>query len=359
MPNRYVREGIIESEAINALEWRTEVFYRRLLNRVDDFGRYTAHPSLLLASLFPLQMDKISVGEIEEMLRECEAVGLLFTYAVNRKHFLVLNKWEQGRAKTSEYPSPPEDIRKQMETFVYIPKQTFTPMPEPEQEPVSASSTETARDGANRQNSEQPSAQTDTCKHLQTSVGRRKQMLAYAPDSDSDSGTDSNSDPDSGSDALSASVPILPPASGQRAASFSEQPSIDEVLMEAQRIGLAEWKARDWFNEMEGCGWLDYNHRPIKAWRAVLARVKVKWEADGRPKSPPSRNTPHGTAALSAAEVVLRQKEYERVVEAIERIRRNAASDAMGTIYTEKEKQQLTELRARRDELKQLLNLKI
>ena len=34
---------------------------------------------------------------------------------------------------------------------------------------------------------------------------------------------------------------------------------------------------------MEGCGWLDYNHRPIKSWQAVLARIREKWEADGRP----------------------------------------------------------------------------
>lgn len=68
----------------------------------------------------------------------------------------------------------------------------------------------------------------------------------------------------------------------------AERPSLDEVLQAAQRIGLAEWKARDWFNEMEGCGWLDYNHRPIKSWPAVIARVKVKWEADGRPAQPPS-----------------------------------------------------------------------
>lgn len=75
----------------------------------------------------------------------------------------------------------------------------------------------------------------------------------------------------------------------ERAASAEiERPGMDEVLCEAQRIGLGEWKARDWFNEMEGCGWLDHAHRPIVAWRAVLARVKVKWEADGRPSQPPS-----------------------------------------------------------------------
>lgn len=54
----------------------------------------------------------------------------------------------------------------------------------------------------------------------------------------------------------------------------------------ADTIGLAEWRAQDWFNEMEGAGWLDYQRRPIVKWQAVLTRVKAKWEADGRPMAP-------------------------------------------------------------------------
>lgn len=68
-------------------------------------------------------------------------------------------------------------------------------------------------------------------------------------------------------------------------------PSISEVIETAKIIGLAEWKAVDWFHEMKGCGWLDFNHRPVRDWRSVMTRVKVKWEADGRPAGPkPSRN---------------------------------------------------------------------
>lgn len=68
----------------------------------------------------------------------------------------------------------------------------------------------------------------------------------------------------------------------------AERPSLAEVQAYAAQIGLAPWKAEDWFNEMEGCGWLDFNHRPVDKWRPLLARVKAKWEADGRPMSPPS-----------------------------------------------------------------------
>ena len=67
-------------------------------------------------------------------------------------------------------------------------------------------------------------------------------------------------------------------------------PTLDEVKSKASIIGLSDWKAEDWFNEMQGCGWLDHQHRPIQDWCSVLTRVKVKWESDGRPKSPPKSN---------------------------------------------------------------------
>jgi uncharacterized protein YdaU (DUF1376 family) len=77
-------------------------------------------------------------------------------------------------------------------------------------------------------------------------------------------------------------------------------PTLLEVIAKAEMIGLLSWKAEDWFNEMQGCGWLDYQHRPVRDWASVLTRVKVKWEADGRPTSPPkARVQPNGERAKS------------------------------------------------------------
>lgn len=80
-------------------------------------------------------------------------------------------------------------------------------------------------------------------------------------------------------------------------------PSIQEVLATASMIGLTEWKARDWFDEMEGCGWLDFQHRPVVRWQSILNRVKVKWEADGRPDSPPSNGKSSGSKNLSVLDM--------------------------------------------------------
>ena len=67
-----------------------------------------------------------------------------------------------------------------------------------------------------------------------------------------------------------------------------EIPPWEHIKAYAFTIGVAEWKALDFFNEMQGCGWLDYLMRPIMNWKPVLCRVKAKWEAEGRPTGPPA-----------------------------------------------------------------------
>jgi hypothetical protein len=130
MPNRYVRASAIESEAVNSLSWQGEVFFRRLLNRCDDFGRYTGNLALLRAAVFPLQLDRVKESDVAKMVSECEAAGLLFKYEVDGKPLIVLNKWEQGRAKKSDYPEPPADICERMKTYVYICKHKKTYVPD-------------------------------------------------------------------------------------------------------------------------------------------------------------------------------------------------------------------------------------
>lgn len=135
MPNRYIRESAIESEAVNSLSWQAEVFYRRLLNKADDFGRYTANHALLRASLFPLQLDKVREADIPRLIAECEKAGLLFAYVADSKQCLVINKWEKGRANTSHHPPPPANICERMQTFVYSRKHLQTDVPDSDSDP--------------------------------------------------------------------------------------------------------------------------------------------------------------------------------------------------------------------------------
>lgn len=108
MPTRILRDGILESERVDALSHGAEVFYRRLMSRVDDYGRFTANPMILRSSLYPLKVDQITVADIEQWLAEC-AEGdrpLVIVYEVDRKRYLELQDFNQRTRTASKYPSP-------------------------------------------------------------------------------------------------------------------------------------------------------------------------------------------------------------------------------------------------------------
>ena len=111
MPNRIVREGILTSERVELLSWAEEVFYRRLMSVVDDFGRYYARPALLRAACYPLLLTKVSDSDIEKWLSACENAALVRVYpASDGKRYLQLLDFRQHiRAAESKYPPPPDD----------------------------------------------------------------------------------------------------------------------------------------------------------------------------------------------------------------------------------------------------------
>lgn len=110
MPNRILREGILSSERVEKLNWAEEVFYRRLMSVVDDFGRFYARPSLILAACYPLLLKKVSDSDIEKWLSACENAALVRVYpAADGKRYLQLVDFgQQVRAVKSKYPGPPD-----------------------------------------------------------------------------------------------------------------------------------------------------------------------------------------------------------------------------------------------------------
>lgn len=109
MPNRILREGILTSERVNRIADRpaVEVTYRRLYSVADDYGRFSAHPSLLRAALYPLRIDQITDAEVMEHLRACASAGLVNLYEVEGKPYLeILDFRQQLRSKRSKFPAP-------------------------------------------------------------------------------------------------------------------------------------------------------------------------------------------------------------------------------------------------------------
>lgn len=110
MPDRIIRASILMSESVNSLSWPAEVFYRRLLSIVDDFGRHDAKPAILRAFLYPLKLDKVSEPDVVKWMRECAEAGLVRCYQVDNKDYLEIQRFGQRlRAMKSKYPPPPDD----------------------------------------------------------------------------------------------------------------------------------------------------------------------------------------------------------------------------------------------------------
>jgi hypothetical protein len=108
MPTRILREGILTSEAVNRLSDKAELFYRRLMSVVDDYGRFYAHPSILRAHCYPLKVDSVSEADVKQMLSECISASphpLILIYGEG-KYLQVANFRQQTRSK-SKFPEPP------------------------------------------------------------------------------------------------------------------------------------------------------------------------------------------------------------------------------------------------------------
>lgn len=130
---------------------------------------------------------------------------------------------------------------------------------------------------------------------------------------------------------------------------FPETPNWETVKFEAERIGLPEWKAFDWFNEMEGCGWKDHQSRQINRWQSVILRVKIHWETLGRP----SQSTNH--SAKKPVNLIIHNDELKRIENRLKKLREGYDSNSG---YTRESATEIKELNHRKKELRDLLGVK-
>jgi uncharacterized phage protein (TIGR02220 family) len=97
----------LTSERVDLLSPAAEVFYRRLMSVVDDFGRYSANPKLLRAACYPLRLDTVSDSDVAQWLEEVQKADLALVYEVSAKQYLELADFrQQVRAKESKCPNP-------------------------------------------------------------------------------------------------------------------------------------------------------------------------------------------------------------------------------------------------------------
>lgn len=108
MPNRLLREGIVDSESINALSPEGERMFYRLLVVADDFGRMDARPAILRARCFPL-METLSASKVDQWVNELCNGLLTLRYQSSGRPFLAIGRWDQRVRSHGKYPPPPDD----------------------------------------------------------------------------------------------------------------------------------------------------------------------------------------------------------------------------------------------------------
>lgn len=117
MPNRVLREGILSSEAVNLLSEEGEIFYRRLMSVVDDYGRFELNLELLRARCFPLQLDRWPVPRVKRALDDCSRLDncqandghpLVTVYEgpEGKRKYLQINNFQQRTRSESRCPAP-------------------------------------------------------------------------------------------------------------------------------------------------------------------------------------------------------------------------------------------------------------
>ncbi len=129
MPSRLLREGILTSERIDQLDASAEVFYRRLMSKVDDFGLFDARLSILRSSLYPLRVDRVREADIARWIAACETAGVIALYVHAGKPFgqMVDTGW-QTRSEP-KHPLPPWGKGEPTRTVENTCSQPETPVP--------------------------------------------------------------------------------------------------------------------------------------------------------------------------------------------------------------------------------------
>src|SRR3990172_6898738 len=109
MPNRVIRDSALASKKLATVSAEAERLFWRLLMVADDFGRFQAEPSILLARCFPLQVKDYSVKQVSRWYAELTRCGAIIGYEVGGDSFGQFLVWNQrSRAEKSKYP-PSDD----------------------------------------------------------------------------------------------------------------------------------------------------------------------------------------------------------------------------------------------------------
>ena len=111
MPNRIIKESICTSKGLSECSLFAEDLFKRLIVYADDYGRFNADTEIMLARLYPRELQYITEADIVDALIELSGIGKVAFYtATSRKEvYGCFPKWEEHqrvRNVRSECPDP-------------------------------------------------------------------------------------------------------------------------------------------------------------------------------------------------------------------------------------------------------------
>lgn len=103
MPNRVMREGIVDSEAVAKLGAHSENFFFRAIIVADDAGRLDGRLTVLASKTYPIT--SLREGDVGKRLNDCVKLGLAKVYLWDGKPFIQLMKWQRcSSTQVSKFP---------------------------------------------------------------------------------------------------------------------------------------------------------------------------------------------------------------------------------------------------------------
>lgn len=111
MPNRIIKDTICESKGLSEVSFFAEDLYKRLITYADDYGRFNADFQIILARLYPREINLVSVDDIEDAMTELVGVGKIAFYTSKGRNDLYgcfpnWNDHQRVRDSKKKIPEP-------------------------------------------------------------------------------------------------------------------------------------------------------------------------------------------------------------------------------------------------------------
>lgn len=97
MPNRIIKESICTSKGLSECSVFAEELYKRLIVYADDYGRFNADTEIMLARLYPRELQYITEDDLIDALIELAGIGKIAFYTAQprKEVYGCLPKWEE------------------------------------------------------------------------------------------------------------------------------------------------------------------------------------------------------------------------------------------------------------------------